>query len=122
MNSFLPVMLGGAIGAGLRHAIGLAGLRLFGPGFPWWTLAVNCVGGLAMGLLAGTLARTGGSEAMRLFLAVGVLGGFTTFSAFGLESWQMIEHSEWGVAALYVGASVAGAIALTGLGLWMARA
>jgi fluoride exporter len=122
MTAFFPVMLGGALGAGLRHAVGLAGLRLFGPGFPWWTLAVNCIGGLAMGLLAGTLARTGGSEATRLFLGVGVLGGFTTFSAFGLESWQMIARGQWGVAGAYVMASVVGAVALTGLGVWIARA
>lgn len=122
MFGFLPVMIGGAIGAGLRHAVGIGGVRLFGPGFPWWTLAVNCIGGLAMGLLMGTLARTGGSDATRLFLGVGVLGGFTTFSAFGLESWTMIERGQWGVAAIYVVASVVGAVALTGLGLWIARA
>jgi fluoride exporter len=122
MFGFLPVMIGGAVGAGLRHAVGVAGLRLFGPGFPWWTLAVNCFGGLAMGLLVGTLARTGGNEVIRLFLGVGVLGGFTTFSAFGLESWQMIARGQWGVAGAYVMASVVGAVALTGLGLWIARA
>jgi fluoride exporter len=122
MNGFLAVMLGGALGAGLRHGVGMAGLRLFGPGFPWWTLAVNCIGGLAMGLLVGTLARSGGGESARLFLGVGVLGGFTTFSAFGLESWTMIERGQWGVAGAYVLASVVGAIALTGLGFWVARA
>jgi fluoride exporter len=122
MIGFFPVMIGGALGAGLRHAVGLAGLRLFGPGFPWWTLAVNCIGGLAMGLLVGTLARTGEPEVARLFFGVGVLGGFTTFSAFGLESWLMVERGQWGVAGAYVMASVVGAVALTGLGLWMARA
>jgi fluoride exporter len=121
MIGFLPVMLGGALGAGLRHAVGLAGLRLFGPGFPWWTLAVNCAGGLAMGLLMGTLARTGGAEGARLFLGVGMLGGFTTFSAFGLESWTMLERGQFPMAALYVTASVGGAVLLTGLGLWIAR-
>lgn len=119
--NFIPVMIGGAIGAGLRHFVGSVGLRAFGPGFPWWTLAVNLVGGLAMGLLMGALARTEVSESWRLFAGVGVLGGFTTFSAFGLESWLMIERGSWGIAFGYVMASLIGAIALTGLGLWIAR-
>lgn len=114
-------MIGGAIGAGLRHFVGSVGLRAFGPGFPWWTLAVNLAGGLAMGLLMGALARTEVSESWRLFAGVGVLGGFTTFSAFGLESWLMIERGSWGIAFGYVMASLIGAIALTGLGLWIAR-
>jgi len=122
MSGFLPVMIGGAIGAGARHAVGLAGLRLFGPGFPWWTLAVNLLGGLAMGLLIGTLARSGGSEGWRLFAGVGVLGGFTTFSAFGLESWTMVARGAWAPAFAYVVVSVCGAILLTGLGLWLTRA
>jgi len=120
MISFIPVMLGGAIGAGLRHAVGLAGARLFGTGFPWATLAVNSLGGLAMGLLAGVLLR-GGSEGWRLFAGVGLLGGFTTFSAFGLESWSMIERGAFGPAIAYTAASVIGAVALTGLGLWLVR-
>ncbi len=119
--NFIPVMIGGAIGAGLRHFVGSVWLRAFGPSFPWWTLAVNLVGGLAMGLLMGALARTEVSESWRLFAGVGVLGGFTTFSAFGLESWLMIERGSWGIAFGYVMASLIGAIALTGLGLWIAR-
>jgi fluoride exporter len=120
MISFIPVMLGGAIGAGLRHAVGIATGRIAGSGFPWATLAVNLAGGLAMGLLAGALLR-GGSEGWRLLAGVGVLGGFTTFSAFGLESWSMIERGALGPAAVYIVASVVGAIAFTGLGLWLAR-
>ena len=119
---FLSVMVGGALGAGARHALGLAGLRMFGPGFPWWTLAANCIGGFAMGVLAGALARTGGHEAARLFLGVGFLGGFTTFSAFGLESWTMMSRGQWLIASLYVVASLTGAIVLTGVGFWLARA
>lgn len=122
MNGILQVMIGGAIGAGLRHLVGMGGLRLFGPGFPWWTLTVNLVGGLAMGLLAGTLARTGASENIRLFAAVGVLGGFTTYSAFGLETWLMIERGEAITAFAYIAASVIGAVLLTGVGLWVTRA
>src|SRR3954462_10300933 len=106
MPNLLIVMLGGAIGAGARHLAGSIALARFGPGFPWGTLGVNLAGGLLMGLLAGWLMRAGGSEAIRLFFAVGVLGGFTTFSAFSLEVSLMIERSQYGIAAAYVGASV----------------
>ena len=117
MPNLLIVMLGGAIGAGARHLVGSFALARYGPGFPWGTLSVNLVGGLLMGLLAGWLARGGGSEAGRLFLAVGVLGGFTTFSAFSLETFLMIERNQFGIAALYVGASVIGSVALLFVGL-----
>lgn len=115
-------MLGGALGAGARHLAGLAALRTVGPGFPWATLFVNLVGGLAIGLLAGWLVRNGGSEATRLFVAVGVLGGFTTFSAFSLETWLMIERGQLGLAALYVLVSVIGSVALLFAGLAAMRA
>ena len=121
MPSLLIVMLGGAIGAGARHLVGSLTLARFGPGFPWGTLSVNLVGGLLMGLLAGWLARAGGSEATRLFLAVGVLGGFTTFSAFSLEVFLMIERGQYGIAGAYIGASVIGSVALLFLGLWALR-
>ena len=114
MNGLLAVMMGGALGAGARYGIAL----LFAA--PWATLAVNLAGGLAMGLLVGSLSTD--QESWRLFAGVGVLGGFTTFSAFGLDSWRMIERGQLPLAALYVGASVVGAILLTGLGLWIARA
>ncbi len=122
MGHLLIVMLGGAIGAGLRHLVGAAALARFGPGFPWGTLTVNLAGGLLIGLLAGWLVRAGGSEATRLFLAVGLLGGFTTFSAFSLETYLMLQRGELGIAALYVGSSVIGAIVLLFLGLWLMRA
>ncbi len=114
-------MAGGAVGAGARHLVGRATLGLFGPGFPWGTLTVNLVGGLLMGLLAGTLARTGGSETWRLLLGTGVLGGFTTFSAFSLDVVTIAERGQLGVAALYVLASVAGAIVALVGGLALAR-
>ena len=114
MNGLFPVMIGGAIGAGARY---LMGLMLASP---WATLAVNLVGGLALGLLMGTLARD--SESWRLFAGVGVLGGFTTFSAFGLDSWGMIERGAYPLVALYVSASVVGAVLLSGVGLWITRA
>ena len=121
MNNLLLVMLGGAIGAGLRHLVGVATLARFGPGFPWGTLAVNLSGGLLIGLLAGWLARGGGSEAARLLLAVGVLGGFTTFSAFSLETFLMIERGEIGTALAYACASVIGSVLLLFLGLRLMR-
>ena len=122
MPHLLLVMLGGAIGAGLRHLVGAATLARLGPGFPWGTLIVNLSGGLLIGLLAGWFVRAGGSEQARLFLAVGVLGGFTTFSAFSLETFNMIERSQYGIAAAYVGASVIGSIGLLFLGLLLMRA
>ena len=84
MNGLFPVMVGGAIGAGARHLVGQILLARLGPGFPWWTLSVNIAGSLMMGLLIGWLARSGGSDQARLFLGVGVLGGFTTFSSFSM--------------------------------------
>ncbi len=121
MRNLLIVMLGGSVGAGLRHLVGLAALRWAGPGFPWGTLGVNLAGGLLMGLLAGWLARAGAAEATRLLLGVGLLGGFTTFSAFSLEVGLMIERGELGVALAYILASVIGAVALLFAGLAIMR-
>ena len=85
------VALGGALGSLARYGVGLAAARWLGLGFPWGTLTVNIIGGLAMGLLA---ARTGpGDEALRLLLGVGLLGGFTTFSAFSLETVRLLEQA-----------------------------
>ncbi len=119
MNGLLPVMAGGAIGAGARFLVSLA-LPWRG-NWPWATFAVNLLGGLLMGLLAGALLRGQVSETMRLFLGVGILGGFTTFSAFSLESIQMIERGQWGVALGYVVASCVGALLALALGYGMVR-
>lgn len=120
MQPLFLVMAGGAVGAGARHLVSRTTLLALGPGFPWGTLIVNLVGGLAMGLLAGVLVRTGGSEQWRLLLGTGLLGGFTTFSAFSLDAVTLAQRDA-GLAALYVLASVAGAIlALIG-GLALAR-
>ena len=119
----LLVMLGGAIGAALRFHVGGVTMRAFGPAFPWGTLMVNVSGGLAMGLLAGTLARVGShNEPWRLFLAVGLLGGFTTFSAFTIETFGMIERGQYVLASAYVVASVAGALAGLAGGVLFLRA
>ncbi|MEA3046395.1 MAG: fluoride exporter [Sphingomonadales bacterium] len=122
MPHLLLVMLGGAIGAGARHLVGAATLARFGPGFPWATLIVNLSGGLAMGLLAGWFVRAGGSEQARLLLAVGLLGGYTTFSAFSLETFSLIQRGQYGLSAAYVGASVFGSVLLLVAGLWAMRA
>jgi CrcB protein len=121
MNGLFPVMIGGALGVGARHLVGAAMLARLGPGFPWWTLSINIAGSLAMGLLIASLARSGGSEAARLFFGVGVLGGFTTFSAFSMEFWTLFERGESAQAFAYVAASVIGAIAACGLGLLVMR-
>ncbi len=121
MKHLFLVMAGGAIGSGLRHLFGRAALAAFGPGFPWGTLGVNLIGGLAMGLLAGILARGGGGEATRLLLGVGVLGGFTTFSAFSLDTVTLIERGQLVAALGYVVVSIAGAFAALAIGLQLTR-
>jgi len=122
MNGLFPVMIGGAIGAGCRHLVGQVMLARLGPGFPWWTLSINIAGSLLMGLLIGLLARNSdGGETARLFVGVGILGGFTTFSSFSLEFWLLFERGQTGQAAAYVLASVAGAIIACGLGLFIVR-
>jgi len=120
-NLFL-VMLGGAIGAGLRYHVGRIALHLTGPGFPWGTWTVNLVGGFLMGVLVGVLSRVNeGGEALRLLLGVGVLGGFTTFSAFSLETANMLIRGQPVAAAAYSVSSVAGSVLFLFLGLWLAR-
>ena len=121
MQSYLLVALGGGIGAMLRHALGSVSLRTFGPGFPIGTMSANIVGGFLMGVLVGWLATKDGSNDLRLFLGVGLLGGFTTFSAFSLEAWLMIEKGRYGAFGAYVGGSVVLAIAALAMGLILAR-
>ena len=107
-----------------RYGVGLAAARLFpGAAWPYGTMTVNIVGGLVMGMVVGWLAARGGAsqESVRVFAAVGVLGGFTTFSAFSLETALMIERRQMGLAAAYVGVSVVIAIAALFLGLMIAR-
>ncbi|MFZ1679755.1 MAG: fluoride efflux transporter CrcB [Rhizobiaceae bacterium] len=122
MQHFLIVALGGGIGAGLRHLVNLGALRALGPSFPWGTLAVNIFGSLAMGLLVGVLAaRVHATAELRLFAATGVLGGFTTFSAFSLDAVTLFERGQAGSALAYVAASVILSIAALMLGLALMR-
>lgn len=122
MSSLLYVALGGAIGACSRHLLGQALMRLSSGGFPYGTFTANIVGSFLMGLLAAWLAaRSSADSAARLFLGVGLLGGFTTFSAFSLDAIMMLEKKAYGPFISYVGGSVALSLAALLLGLILAR-
>ncbi len=116
----LLVFLGAGLGGVLRHGVHVGALKLLGPGFPWGTLVVNVLGSLVLGLLAALLAWR--STEARLFLMTGVLGGFTTFSAFSLDAWTFWERGDVATAAAYVLASVLGSVAALGVGLALGRA
>lgn len=119
------VALGGGSGAVLRYHMGRGIGQMLGPAaaaFPWATLAVNLLGSLLMGMLAASLARSADGETWRLLLGVGVLGGFTTFSAFSLELVALAERGAWASAAAYAVASVGGGAAGLLLGMAMLRA
>lgn len=122
MNSILAVAAGGAIGSVGRYLAVAWIARRFGADFPWGTLAVNAAGGLAIGLLAGVFGLLLQISAeIRLFLVTGLLGGFTTFSAFSLEVVELCERGAWAAAAGYVAASVALSVSAAFAGLWLAR-
>lgn len=121
--NFILVLVGGALGSVARYSTSRLALGWFGPFLPWTgTLAVNLIGGFLMGLLAGVLARTGGNEQVRLFFGVGILGGFTTFSAFSLDAVTMIERGDWGMALAYALTSVMGSVLALFAGLYLVRA
>lgn len=123
MPPLLLVMLGGAIGAGARFYVGALALRTLGPAFPFGTWLVNLGGGLLMGVLAGALARSAIAvqEPLRLFLGVGVLGGFTTFSAFSLETFNMLTRGDHTLAAAYAVSSAAGSVLMLLAGVQLVR-
>ena len=119
---YLIVFLGAGIGGALRHGVNLAAARQFGFGFPFGTLIVNVAGSFLMGLLAGYFAfRPGLSQHLRLFLATGVLGGFTTFSAFSLDTALLVERHAYGLAAGYAVGSVAASVSALFFGLAVFR-
>src|SRR5881409_101468 len=108
---YLIVFLGAGIGGALRHGVNVGAARMFGYGFPFGTLIVNVVGSFLMGVFAGYFAfRPGINQHMRLFLTTGVLGGYTTFSAFSLDAALLIERPSYGLAAGYVVGSIAASL------------
>jgi CrcB protein len=114
------VALGGAIGASLRYLSNVGAMRLFGPGFPYATLFVNIAGSFAMGVLVVLLAHKGGMRAAP-FLMTGILGGFTTFSAFSLDAFTIFERGQTGLAAAYILGSVSLSILALSLGVLLTR-
>jgi fluoride exporter len=122
MFTTLPlVALGGAIGASLRYLTGLAALRAFGPGFPVGTLIVNVLGCLAMGALAAILADKA-SPRLAPFLMTGILGGFTTYSAFAFDTVALWQRGESGSAITYIAVTTVGSIAAVLVGMALVRA
>ena len=122
MMGYLVVFVGAGVGGAIRHGMNIGVGRLMGTHFPWHTFVINIVGSLVMGLVAGWFTfRADPTGHVRLFLTTGILGGFTTFSAFSLDAALLWERHEHLLAALYVGGSVAGALAGLAFGLWVMR-
>jgi len=121
MNGLIYIALGGGLGAVSRHLVGESTKRAFGAGFPYGTMTVNILGSLLMGLLIGWLVTKEGGENLKLFLATGFLGGFTTFSAFSLDAINLLERKAYTPFFTYVGGSVIVAILALWIGLMIAR-
>ena len=122
MSSYFLVFLGAGIGGALRHGVNVGCARMCGTAFPWGTLTVNVIGSFVMGIVVAWLAFRAGegwSQPVRLFLTTGILGGFTTFSAFSLDAVMLWGRGQLGLAVAYVAASVILSIAglLAGLAL-----
>ncbi len=123
MPNLILVMIGGAIGAGFRYHLSRVALAQLGTDFPWGTWIANLLGGLLMGVLAGIALRDGPvANPLMLFLGVGVLGGFTTFSAFSLEAVIMVQRGQLALAGAYAVSSVAGSMMLLFIGLYATKA
>lgn len=123
MRLLLLAAGGGAIGAGARYLVNATCATCLGVAFPWATLIVNVAGSFLMGILvASAVPLMGGSAEWRTFLATGILGGFTTFSAFSLDAWQLLERQQTALAVGYIGGSVVLSIAGLVAGLASARA
>jgi CrcB protein len=126
---YLIVFLGAGIGGALRHGVNGLALRLAGPNFPFGTMTINILGSLAMGIIAGYFTYRGGTgvfgqmnQHWRLFLTTGILGGFTTFSAFSLDFATLWERGAMLPAAGYLVVSVGGSLAAVFVALAVARA
>jgi len=121
LNAALLVALGGALGALARYGCVTLAARAFGGGFPLGTLLVNALGCFVAGLVAAWLEARGDSVELRAFLAIGVLGGFTTFSAFGVDTLALARDGRTLVACVYVATSLACGLGGVALGLRLAR-
>jgi CrcB protein len=120
--NYLLVFFGGGLGASLRHTVNIACTKSFGTAFPYGTFIINISGSIVMGLIAGYLAFKGeATQHWRLFLMTGILGGYTTFSAFSLDSMLLYERGALGLAAVYVLGSVVFSIAGLFAGLSLIR-
>lgn len=125
MNTMVMIFIGAGIGGVLRNAVNMLAMRLFGMHFPIGTMAINIIGSFVIGLVAGWLtfrAEWAWSYHARVFVITGILGGFTTFSSFSLDTAMLIERGEMGLAALYVGGSVALSLVAVFGGLAIMRA
>ena len=120
--SFALVFVGGGLGSMMRHAVGRVSLALLGPQFPYGTLVINVGGSFAMGVVAGWFAFRGqADQSVRLFLATGVIGGFTTYSSFSLETALLWERGDLGQTFLYIGGTLALGLAGVSGGLSLVR-
>jgi fluoride exporter len=123
MRLLVLATVGGGIGAGARYLMQAAMIRWLGAGFPWWTFAINILGSFLMGVVVVLVtARFGGSPEMRTFLATGILGGFTTFSAFSLDAANLVDTKQHAAAAFYMAGSVGFSILALYAGLALAKA
>ena len=122
MTMFLYAAFGGAIGAAARYGVNVSTFKLLGHGFPWGTMFVNIAGSFVMGVLIAVMALSwNASQETRVFLMTGVLGGFTTFSAFSLDFAALYERKEFGLAFGYAGSSVVMSLVAVFAGLYLAR-
>jgi CrcB protein len=120
--NYLLVFIGGGLGSALRHTVNIVCPRFLGTAFPYHTFIINITGSMVMGLIAGYLAFKGeASQPWRLFLMTGILGGYTTFSAFSLDTALLYERGELGLAVIYVLGSVVLSIAGLFAGLALVR-
>ena len=118
---WLLVFIGGGLGSVARHGVNRAGLALLGPGFPWWTFAVNVLGSFLIGLLAGLFGALETGHNARLFLITGFLGGFTTFSAFSLDALTLWERGALLQSGLYILGTVILSLIAAAIGLMLSR-
>jgi fluoride exporter len=121
VNALVWVAAGGALGSATRHLMNTGISRLVGANFPWGILLVNAIGCFVMGMVAAGLLRLALPDAVRLFLATGFLGGFTTFSAFALDTMKLVQSGQTGLAAVYVLSSVLLSLAAVFIGFYVMR-